>query len=191
MNRRLLPALALLVVSFIAIGGCGSEAETSAEPAPEWLFSLQATDVTTFDQATSQLTMPVDSVLAFTDRPFRLVELEGPQAFADLWKDAGGDSFVADPPNVVVTWWPPSGGYSDSMQVASIVGTVTYDSASSSLVMTLATDGEASLTLPSTMEQVSLFVDGFSSNCGSTPTGGASVSTPRGTGTVCINDTRF
>lgn len=188
MLRRLVPFVALSLASLIAVGGCGSDAETSAEPDPEWLFSLQATGMTAFDEATGQLTMPVDSVLAFTDRPDRYVDLGDPQSFADLWNDEGEDSFEADPPNIVISWWPAGGGYADSMEVASIVGAVTYDPATSSLLMTLAADGEMPLTLPAAMDQASLFVDGYSSDCGSQS---ATVSTPRGTSPICITPTQF
>ncbi len=132
--------------------------------------------------------MPVDSVLAFIDQPDRYLDLGDPQSFADLWSDTGEESFQADPPNIVVTWWPSTGGYANSMEVASVVGAVTYDPTTASLSMMLAADGEVPLTLPATMDQASLFVDGISSNCGSNS---ATVSTPRGTSPICITPTQF
>lgn len=131
MAGRLACFVALSLVALLAVGGCGSEEDTSSGTDPEWLFSLQANGLTAFDEATGQLTMPVDSVHAFTDRPDRFVDLADPRSFADLWKDDGEDSSVDDPPNVI-SWWPSGGGSADSMEVASIVGAVMYDAATSS-----------------------------------------------------------
>ena len=64
------------------------------------------------------------------------------------------------------------------MEIASVVGAVTYDPITASL----------SLTLPATLDQVSLFVDGISPNGGSNS---ATVSTPRGTSPICITPTQF
>jgi hypothetical protein len=156
-NRRI--AAVVLVTSLVVLGGCGSDQGGNGEPVPEWLFSLQATGVTTYDSETKQLVMPVESVLAFTDRPDRISRVEDPQVLADLWNRVGGDSFSADPPNIVLTWWPTNGGYSDSMRAASIVGDVSYDSDTSLMSMTLANDGGDSLDFPAAMVQVSMFVD--------------------------------
>jgi hypothetical protein len=158
-------AALLLVISLFALGGCGSDEAASDSPSPDWLFSLQATATSSFDSVNGQLTMPVDTVLWFTDRPDRLSTFGSPESFVELWSDQDGDSFTDDPPNVVITWWPANGGYSQSMEVASIVGDVSYDPASTSLSMSLATDGSAGLGLPSSMEQVSLFVDSLPTVC--------------------------
>jgi len=177
-------AALLLVISLFALGGCGSDEAASDSPSPDWLFSLQATATSSFDPVNGRLTMPVDTVLWFTDRPDRLSASGSPESFVELWSDQDPDSFTNDPPNIVVTWWPANGGYSQSMEVASIVGDVSYDPASKSLSMSLAPDGSAGLELPSSMEQVSLFVDGLSTNC---PPGSATASGPGDNSTsVCI-----
>jgi hypothetical protein len=155
-------AAAVLATSLIAFAGCNSEQASVEDSAPDWLFTIQATDMTAYDPDTRQLAMPVESVLAFTDRPERLSQTGDPQQFADLWNDTSDDSFTADPPNIVVTWWPTDGGYSDSMQVASIAGDVQFDSATSLLSITLNDDGDVPLNLPTAMAQTSMFIDSAS-----------------------------
>lgn len=155
-------AAAVLATSLIALAGCSSEQADVADPAPDWLFTIQATGMTAYDPDTRQLTMPVESVLAFTDRPERLSQTGDAQQFADLWNDTSDDSFAADPPNIVVTWWPTDGGSSGSTQVASIAGDVQFDSATSLLLMTLNNDGDVPLNLPTAMAQASMFIDSAS-----------------------------
>ena len=152
-------AAAVLATSLVALAGCSSEQASVEDPAPEWLFTIQATGTTAYDSDTRQLTMPVESVLAFTDRPERLSQTGDPQQFADLWNDTIDDSFTADPPNIVFTWWPTDAGSSGSTQVASIAGDVQFDSATSLLSMTLNDDGDVPLNLPAAMTQASMFVD--------------------------------
>lgn len=152
-------AALLLTAALLALGGCGSGEAASDSPSPDWLISLQATATSSFDPVNGQLTMPVDTVLWFTDRPDRLSAFSSPESFVELWSDEDSDSFADDPPNIVITWWPANGGYSESMEVASIVGDVSYDPASKTVSMSLAPDGSAGLKLPTSMEQVSLFVD--------------------------------
>ena len=182
-------AVSLLALSLLVLGGCGSGEAASDSPAPDWLFSLQATSTSSFDPVSGMLVMPVDTVLWFTDRPDRLSAFSSPESFVELWSDEDPDSFTDDPPNMVITWWPANGGYSKSMEVASIAGDVSYDPAGKALSMSLAPDGSAGLELPTSMEQVSVFVDGWSTQC---PSGAPTAYGPNGNSTpICINDQPF
>ena len=190
MHLKRFIAAGLLVTALVTAGSCTSEDAANDQSDPEWLFALQATGVSSFDPDTGKLTIPVDTVLAFTDRPDRLAEFDSPQAFVELWSDDSEESFVADPPNIVITWWSPQGGYSESMEVASITGEIRYDDASGALSMTLAVDGSSPLDLPTSMDQVSVFVDGYSSNCPSNG-GSATISGNGKSSPICINNTTF
>ena len=71
--------------------------------APEWLFVHTA--ATAELVSTTTLVVPFQQdVFAFTDRPYRRHAYLNATQFVSLWNDAGSDSFIADPPNAVLTW---------------------------------------------------------------------------------------
>lgn len=71
--------------------------------APEWLFVHTA--ATAELVSTTTLVVPFQQdVFAFTDRPYRQHQYLNATQFVSLWNDAGSDSFIADPPNAVLTW---------------------------------------------------------------------------------------
>lgn len=74
----------------------------------DWLFVITARDGKINQNQSGQymLTLEhakVERVLAFTDRPNRLVEIVSPEAFQQAWKK-GVNSFQKDPPNAVVVF---------------------------------------------------------------------------------------
>ena len=74
-----------------------------AKPA-EWLFvhTAQTAEMT----SSTTLVMPVTrDIFAFTDRPNRLHGYMNAHEFVSLWDEGEGDTFKADPPNAVLTWF--------------------------------------------------------------------------------------
>ena len=71
--------------------------------APEWLF-VQTAATAEFTSDTTLVVPFQQDVFAFTDRPYRQHEYLNATQFVSLWNDAGSDSFIADPPNAVLTW---------------------------------------------------------------------------------------
>ena len=83
--------------------------------APEWLFVHTA--ATAELVSTTALVVPFQQdVFAFTDRPYRRHAYLNATQFVSLWNDAGSDSFIADPPNAVLTW--ADGGVVKEAEVA-------------------------------------------------------------------------
>lgn len=188
------PVLFAFLFGALLLGGCGSDDSSSVETAvaaPEWLFSLKATGTSNFSSETHVLVLPTSAVLGFTDRPDRLNQELSPAEFVSMWTQDSSDSFTADPPNISMTWWQAGGGYTPGMRTAEIAGDVSYDSATGLLTMRLDRDGSMPLQLPSTLEQLSIFVDGFSTDCSNTQTGGATVTNGRGSQQICINSKQF
>lgn len=187
-------ALFVFLLGALLLGGCGSDtisSENDEAAAPEWLFSLKATGTSSFNADSHVLVIPTVAVLGFTDRPDRLNQELSPTEFASMWKQNSSDSFTADPPNISMTWWPAGGGYATGMRTAEIAGDVSYDPAAGLLTMRLDRDGSMPLQLPASLEQLSIFVDGFSTDCSNTPAGGATVTNGRGSQQICINGTQF
>ena len=191
MNFKTIVGAGFIALALLASSACSSADDKSTdagEHAEDWLFALQSTGESSFDRQTGTLALPVDSVLAFTDRPNRLSDAEGPESFVELWNEQDPESFSADPPNIVITWWPSNGGYAESIDLATIAGDVAYDSTTRLLKMHITTDGSAPLDLPSTMAQVSLFVDGLSANC---PGGSGTVSGNGKSSPICVTTKQF
>ena len=83
------------------------ESVTLAEDpsAPEWLFVHTAATAELFLFHHIIIVVPFQQdVFAFTDRPYRRHAYLNATQFVSLWNDAGSDSFIADPPNAVLTW---------------------------------------------------------------------------------------
>ena len=68
-----------------------------------WLFAITAKQGTIFkskdEYALEIATKDMSQVVAFTDRPFRTVEVITSDKLAGLWKNSEGNSFEEDPPN--------------------------------------------------------------------------------------------
>jgi hypothetical protein len=58
MHLKRFIAAGLLVTALVTAGSCTSEDAANDQSDPEWLFSLQATGVTSFDPETGKLTTP-------------------------------------------------------------------------------------------------------------------------------------
>ena len=73
--------------------------------APEWLFVHTAATAELFLFHHIIIVVPFQQdVFAFTDRPYRRHAYLNATQFVSLWNEAGSDSFIADPPNAVLTW---------------------------------------------------------------------------------------
>lgn len=146
----------------------GGPATPTTTPA-EWLFVAQSEGDTTFDPATGVLSLPASSVQAFTDRPHRDTRAISPEQFVSLWQATGPDSFRADPPNAVLTYWEVDGDDQASRSVVcEIVGDVSYSASGGRLDLGLRVLEPKGATLPATIARASLFVDGdpnFGAGC--------------------------
>ena len=152
----------VLAVSIAALlfAGCSSEAKTDATTKESWLFSLQSVGTTSFDQSSGVLSMPIDEVVGFTDRPNREARDITSTAFVSMWADKGGDSFSADPPNASLTYWDSDG--TDAVAhtvIVEITGNVS--NARNVLSMTLQILSPSGAVLPTKLYRASLFIDDF------------------------------
>lgn len=132
--------------------------EAQTDNAPEWLFAVQAEGESSFDPATGRLSMPTSSVEAFTDRPYRDTRTLEPQAFANLFRGGGSDSFAEDPPNAVMTYWDET---TPTPTPRSVVCEVNGGAGLSDgqLWVGLKILEPAGATLPARLSRASLFVD--------------------------------
>lgn len=115
MKSTSIRTLALVVIVAGLLAACTTNEGALGDPvardeAPEWLFAMQAEGDSSFDAATGRLSMPVTAVQGFTDRPYRDTRSVTPQAFVNLFHTGGKNSFTADPPNAVLTYWDDSSG---------------------------------------------------------------------------------
>ena len=152
----------VLAVSIAALlfAGCSSEAKTDATIKESWLFSLQSAGTTSFDQSSGVLSMPIDDVVGFTDRPNREARDITSTAFVSMWADKGGDSFSADPPNASLTYWDSDGTNAVAHTViVEITGNVS--NAGNVLSMTLQILSPSGAVLPTKLYRASLFIDDF------------------------------
>lgn len=176
MGRFAKGSIAFVVLAVIALTACTSDEAfdeqglgdptAASEPAgsgsgdtgSEWLFAVQAEGESTFDPATGRLSMPTSSVEAFTDRPYRDTRTLEPQAFVNLFRGGGSDSFAEDPPNAVLTYWDES---TPTPTPRSVVCEVNGGAGLSNgqLSMGLTILEPAGATLPTRLSRASLFVD--------------------------------
>ena len=115
--------LAVMISLGLVISGCGKKTETTKpavnekEHTPSWLFVVQAesgkiTQLTekeadNTEQAKKKYTLTLshtdtDHVIAFTDRPDRIVKYEPVKQLEGDWSK-GNDSFKKNPPNAVLS----------------------------------------------------------------------------------------
>lgn len=105
-------AAALALGMGTALAGPSTDVNTSAttqasRKAPSYLFVMHANkgEISKNKNAGYSLTMnlpDVDQVIAFSDRPYRIVKYITGNALAKLWTK-GKNSFATDPPNAVLT----------------------------------------------------------------------------------------
>jgi hypothetical protein len=170
-----LVVVALVVVASCTTGGKSAgkglgDATARSEPttsnsgksgsakAPQWLFSVQSQGDSTFDAATGRLSMPADVVQAFTDRPYRDSRAVTPQAFANRFHHGGRNSFAADPPNAVLTYWDTSTG-TPTPRTAVCEASRGAGVSDGRLWVGLKVLEPAGATLPAKLSRASLFVD--------------------------------
>ena len=87
-------------------------AKTAAQDSSAYLFVFDGRDAEAApvpgEPGSFTLTVPItlgnELVTWFTDRPVRDAGHMTMASFVDLWKDAGDDSFTADPPNVAMSF---------------------------------------------------------------------------------------
>lgn len=133
---------------------------TATASHPEWLFVVQSTGDSTFDAATTILSIPADSVHGFTDRPFRETRTLQPSDFIDFWSSTAPDSFAADPPNAALTFWQgDAGSVTPTTVVCEIVGGLAYSSSTRMMSMRIRPITPDGLFLPARLERASLFID--------------------------------
>lgn len=94
-------------------------AQDAASPA-EWLFvhTAETAEMT----SSTTLVMPVTKeIFAFTDRPNRNYAYLNAHEFVSLWNESDSDSFLADPPNAVLTWTDDEGDHEAELLILSAV----------------------------------------------------------------------
>ena len=116
--RRFVWLLGTLPFLFVA----SIHAEEDAKPA--WLFVL--TGEVESASATEIVIKAHPTVVAFTDRPNRLVKAMSVESFVDdLWK-SGADSFEKDPPNAALVFGDEQLGIDELKSVKRSGGTVSF-----------------------------------------------------------------
>ena len=164
MRKFLVPLLAIItVIAVVALSiflfNAKDKTPSASEAATEsWLYSLQSAGTTEFDQSSGVFSVPVGSLVGFSDRPFRDVQDLTLTDFVALWDDTSEDSFSADPPNAALTYWD-----SDATDAVAhtVIVEITGDlsSAGNVLSMKLQILSPSGATLPAKMYWASLFID--------------------------------
>ena len=90
------------IIAAVTMIAVSAPAIAATEGHPEWLFVQTAGHIEVIDDNT--IVVPVDrEIFAFTDRPQRRHAHLNAHEFAMGW-DERENSFLEDPPNVVITW---------------------------------------------------------------------------------------
>lgn len=163
-TSKLVAACAVAACLGLGLASCSDDSTTTSDlAAPEWLFAFTASDVATFDRATSRLTVPASQVVAFSDRPYRDTRILRPEEFARLWQVATDDSFAVDPPNAVLTYRESDDASgAQKTVVLELRADATWDAAAGAMVFGVDVV-EADASLPERVHDASVFVDGFDS----------------------------
>lgn len=163
-TSQLVAACAVAACLGLGLASCSDDSTTTSDlAAPEWLFAFTASDVATFDRATSRLTVPTAQVVAFSDRPYRDTRILRPEEFARLWQVATDDSFAVDPPNAVLTYRESDDASgAQKTVVLELRADATWDAAAGAMVFGVDVV-EADASLPERVHDASVFVDGFDS----------------------------
>ena len=158
MRKTLVRVLSVSIAALLLAGCGGGEGKTDATPKESWLFSLQSAGTTDFDQSSSVLSVPVGSLVGFSDRPFRDIQDLTLTDFVALWDDTSEDSFSADPPNAALTYWDSDA--TDAVAHTVIVEmTGNVSSAGNVVSMKLQILSPSGAVLPTKMYRASLFID--------------------------------
>jgi hypothetical protein len=164
MRKFLVPLLTIITVTAVValsifLFNAKDKTPSASEAATEsWLFSLQSAGTTDFDQSSGVFSVPVGSLVGFSDRPFRDIQDLTLTDFVALWDDTSKDSFSADPPNAALTYWD-----SDATDAAAhtviVEMTGNVSSAGNVVSMTLQILSPSGAVLPAKMYWASLFID--------------------------------
>ena len=123
-----------------------------AQQSKSWLFVQTASE---FSLEGERLIIPYErEIFAFTDRPNRQHAYLNAHEFTALWSD-GDDDFSQDPPNAVLTW------VSDGEVQEAEIELMGADLGQQGRAIIYRVQLEGGQTLPSSAEQVSMFVDGL------------------------------
>ncbi|MEX0449768.1 hypothetical protein V6X63_08375 [Spiribacter sp. 221] len=119
---------------------------------PEWLFVQGAENAQVIDS--EAIVVPMErEIFAFTDRPERRHEHLNAHEFVSGWEE-GSNSFRVDPPNVVISWIED--GILKRQELVFMDASVLDRGRAIRYAITGANPG----TLPETMRDVSIYVDG-------------------------------
>ena len=148
--NHIIKIISVLTMSLFITGAAIAQDEAKA---PEWLFVHTAETATMLNPTT--LEMPADrDIFAFTDRPNRMHAYLTAIQFAALWDAGDGDTFLADPPNAVLTWVEHGEVKEQEVVITlAVVGTADDDNV---ITYTLA---ESMVGVPTSIENASLFID--------------------------------
>lgn len=124
----------------------------------EWLFVITSVDaeIKKNDQGQYQLILKhahIERVLAFSDRPNRIVKMISPEDFKKLWGE-GQNSFEKDPPNAIAVF--------GQEKIAMTLMSVSVDAHKTAFVVTSDDDGMRAVK----MADVSVFIDFYCSALG-------------------------
>ena len=168
MSKRFTMASAVLgllvVVSGISFVGCGSgdggrnmseEATTAGNgQAVSWLYAVVGGTARLDEGGTRIVVEGVTDVVAFTDRPVREAERLDTAGLAALWPA----TFTAVPPNAVLVGTTPTGEVVDV--VVEVPALTSPTSGTYEAELRPIDDDEARI-MPTTLTQVSLFIDNY------------------------------
>lgn len=106
-SRLLILSLFLLLP--FQLSSAFAESDKDKKKPVEWLFVITSKegDINKNDQGQYELTLKhahIERVLAFSDRPNRIVKFISPKDFKKLWGEGGKSSFKKDPPNAVAVF---------------------------------------------------------------------------------------
>lgn len=100
--------LSLFLILPFQLSTAYADADKDKKQAVEWLFVITSKEgeIKKNDQGQYVLTLDhakIERVLAFSDRPNRIVKFISPENFKKLWRE-GKNSFKDDPPNAVAVF---------------------------------------------------------------------------------------
>lgn len=148
-----------LVSLFLLLPLQGVWAKHAAEKTKpvEWLYVITSkkADITKNDKAQYELTLDhahIERVLAFSDRPNRIVRFISPKYFEKRW-GAGKNSFEKDPPNAIAVF--------GQEKIAMKLMSVSVDNDKTSFV--ISSDDDSLRPMPKV--EMSLFIDSRGQDC--------------------------
>ncbi len=154
MEFTMLKSFTFAALLLFTLASCGSSKSSSSQKGkPSYLFVILSNygKIQQASDGTYQLTLDhgdVEKVLAFSNRPYRLVQHETGEALKTMWSQ-GSNSFAQDPPNATVII---------NQQLQTIV-LLNMNVVGDQTVFTIRADGPQSLVEASGSTQV--FVDAY------------------------------